>query len=181
MQKTDTKTIWSPGPDALKLESHQVDVWRISLELPTASVRLLGSYLSGDESHRAARFHFPQDRKRFIAAHGCLRDTLTRYLRCEPHQLTFSTGEHGKPALTSHKGIDFNLAHSGDYALVGVTRERRIGVDVERIRKKIELDKIARRFFSPSEVSELMASPPEQREMAFFLCWTRKEAYIKAH
>ena len=173
--------VWLPAPNALDIESHQVDVWRVSLELATASVKLLGSYLSADESQRAAQLHFPEDRKRFITAHGCLRDILARYLHCEPRQLTFSTGEHGKPALTSHKGINFNLAHSGDYALIAITRGRRVGVDVERVRQDLEMEKIARRYFSKREVSELMALPQEDRKVAFFNCWTRKEAYIKAH
>jgi 4'-phosphopantetheinyl transferase len=136
-----------------------------------------------DESQRAARFHFEAARDRFIAAHGCLRDILARYLRCEPDQLSFSIGAHGKPAIAAisfNRGIEFNLSHSGDLALVAVAWEQRVGVDVERIRDGISAQVIARQYFSRSEVAELLALPSDYQEVGFFNCWTRKEAYIKA-
>lgn len=136
--------------------------------------------LSADESQRAARFHFQADKERFIAAHGCLRDILARYLHWKPDQLSFSTNSYGKPALPGHK-LEFNLSHSGDFALVAVARGHRVGADIERIREGMSTVDIAQRYFSKQEVSELMSLPPVQREVAFFNCWTRKEAYIKAN
>ncbi len=179
MQKDKSRFAWSPHPDAIDLHPHQVDVWRAHLNLPDDSLKLLESTLSEDETERAARFHFPADRDRFIAAHGCLRDVLARYLHCEPNQLIFSINQYGKPALHDHK-LEFNLSHSGDFALAAVTSEREVGVDIERIRSDMELESIARRYFSQSEVSELLALTSEQRIPGFFNCWTRKEAYIKA-
>lgn len=179
MQKTETKTLWALPPDILDLQRDQVDVWRITLDLPPASVKSLESNLSADETQRATRFHFPTGRKRYIIAHGVLRDVLARYLHCEPSQLNFSTNEYGKPALDGHE-LEFNLSHSGNFALLAITQAHKVGVDVERIRPELEYESIAKRFFSPNEVSELMALPPEQREIAFFNGWTRKEAYIKA-
>ena len=170
---------WLPPPDHLDLQPHQVDVWRISLDLPPVSVKALESNLSADESGRATRFHFSAGRQHYIVAHGVLRDLLARYLHCEPSQLDFSTNDYGKPALVGHK-LEFNLSHSGDFALIAITQECKVGVDVERIRPELERESIARRFFSPNEVSELMALALEQRKMAFFNAWTRKEAYIKA-
>jgi 4'-phosphopantetheinyl transferase len=157
-----------------------VDVWRISLDLPAATVKSLESTLSADERGRAARFRIPGGRERYIAAHACLRDILVRYLDCEPGQLMFSTNDYGKPSLRGHK-LEFNLSHSGDFALVAVTRQRKVGVDLERIRSEMEVESIARRFFSQSELREWLAVPPDQRQIAFFHCWTRKEAFIKAH
>jgi len=170
---------WLPPPDHLDLQPHQVDVWRISLDLPPASVKSLESNLSADEAQRAERFRFPAGRERYIIAHGCLREILSRYLCCEPSQLDFSTNDYGRPILNSHK-LEFNLSHSGNFALIAIAQERKVGVDVERVRPELELESIARRFFSPNENSELMTLPPEQRELAFFNGWTRKEAYIKA-
>jgi len=189
MEKNNPHYTWLPPPDDLDLQAHQVDTWRVSLDastpfsasLSTDLLRSLESSLSADELQRAARFHFPSDRDRFIAAHGCLRHILARYLHCKPGQLSFSTGEYGKPALLPPQKIDFNLSHSGGYALIVTARERKVGVDVERVRDDMELENIADRYFSPGEVSELMTLPPEQRAAAFFNCWTRKEAYIKAH
>lgn len=179
MQKHNSQIAWSHPPDDLDLHSHQVDIWRVFLDPRIDSVKLIESSLSADESQRAARFHFKADRERFILAHGCLRDILARYLHCEPGQLSFFTGEYGKPALVDKK-IDFNLSHSGDYALIAIAYGRKVGIDVEKVRQERELESIASRYFSTREVSEFMALPTEQRESAFFNCWTRKEAYIKA-
>jgi 4'-phosphopantetheinyl transferase len=156
-----------------------VDIWRASVDLPKDSLESLGATLSTDEIERASRFHFQADRDRFTLAHGCLRDVLARYLHCEPGQLSFFANDYGKPALQDQK-LEFNLSHSGDFALVAITREHKVGVDVERIRQGISSQVIARQYFSKSEVAELQRLPPEQREAAFFTCWTRKEAYIKA-
>ena len=179
MQKTESKTIWTRPPILLGLISHQIDVWRISLNLPSATVKLLESILSANETQRAAGFHLPANRDRYIVAHGGLRDLLARYLHCEPSQLNFSTNDYGKPALVGYQ-LEFNLSHSENIALIAVSRERKVGVDVECIRSDMEHESIARRFFSPYEFSELKTLPPEQREVAFFNWWTRKEAYIKA-
>ena len=179
MYKTKLYSSWSSPLDALGLQPHQVDVWRARLDLPIDALDSLETTLSAKETERAAQFHFPADRDRFITAHGCLRDVLARYLHCEPGQLSFSVNQYGKPALQDHK-LEFNLSHSGDFALVAITQERKVGVDLERIRQGISSQVIAQQYFSKSEVAELQNSPLEQREVAFFTCWTRKEAYIKA-
>ena len=179
MHKTKPHSTWSSPSHPLDLQPHHVDVWRARLDLPVDTLASLESTLSGEETERAARFHFPADRDRFIAAHGCLRDVLARYLHCEPGELRFSVNEYGKPALQDHI-LEFNLSHSGDFALIAITRECKVGVDVERIRQGISTLVIARQYFSKAEVAELETLPMEQREVAFFTCWTRKEAYIKA-
>ena len=170
---------WLPPPDFLDMGPNQVDVWRIRLDLPPASVERLESTLSADETQRAARFRFPKGRKDYTVAHGSLRDILSRYLQCEPRQLSFSIDEYGKPRLESHP-LEFNISHSGDFALIAVTRECKVGVDVELHRQDLEHEKIVHRFFSSNEIAELMALPAEQRITGFFNCWSRKEAYIKA-
>lgn len=180
MKNTNPHSNWSHPPDDLDLKPQLVDIWRVQINIPENSRKQLESTLSAEEAERAARFHFPADRNRFIVTHGCLRDILTRYIHSEPHQLSFSNGEHGKPALVSKEGFDFNLAHSGDYVLIAIAHGHKVGVDVERIRKGISSHVIARQYFSKAEVAELQELPLEQREVAFFSCWTRKEAYIKA-
>src|SRR3989304_5240764 len=180
MQKYNSHTRWSQPPDDLDLQSHQVDIWRARLNLPNDSLKVLDATLSADETERAARFHFSADRDRFIIAHGCLRDILARYLHCKPGRLILSVNQYGKPVLEDYK-LEFNLSHSGDFALVAITSERKVGVDIERFRSDIEFESIASRYFSQSEVSELLALTSEQKAHGFFNCWTRKEAYIKAH
>jgi 4'-phosphopantetheinyl transferase len=157
-----------------------VDVWRVFLNPSLDSVQLRESTLSADETQRASRFHFDVDRDRFVVSHASLRNILARYLHCEPNQITFQKNEYGKPFVLSNPKLQFNLSHSGDYALIAVTRECKVGIAVERLREDMELENIASRFFSPGEVSELMALSPEHRTSGFFNCWTRKEAYIKA-
>ncbi len=100
-----------------------------------------------------------------------------------PEDISFSYGNYGKPALVSESGADavrFNISHSRGTALYVVTRGREIGVDLELIRDDVEVEQIAERFFSPREIAALHALPVYLRRRAFFLCWTRKEAYIKA-
>ena len=170
---------WTSPPDSLHIESRHVDVWRIFLNLQADSIKVAESTLSADEAQRAARFHFPKDRDHFIAAHGILRQILGRYLHCKPGELIFSVNQYGKPSLVDSK-LEFNLSHSGDFALLAVTQNRKVGVDVERIRQGISSHVIAQQYFSKAEVAELQSLPITQREAAFFTCWTRKEAYIKA-
>jgi 4'-phosphopantetheinyl transferase len=112
-----------------------------------------------------------------------LRSILGRYLNTDPRHLQFSRGPHGKPALATERGSDavcFNLAHSHDVALCAVARGRDIGVDVERVRADVNVDLIAERFFSQREIAALGSLPPERKLTAFFTCWVRKEAYVKA-
>lgn len=174
-----TELSWLPPPAHIDLTNDQVDVWRVRLDLPTVSVQLLEKLLSVDEADRAARFYFPADRNRYIISHGSLRKILALYLYCEPGEFSFSVNAYGKPSLDGER-LQFNLSHSGDLALIAITRGRRIGADVEKARTGISADIIGGHYFSQAEMAELQALPLEQREAAFFLCWTRKEAYIKA-
>ena len=139
--------------------------------------------LAADEQARAGRFYFQKDREHFIVARGVLRAILGRYLNREPAGLPFCYGSHGKPALAgqSERGaIRFNVSHSHGVALYAVTREREVGIDLERIRFDLEVVEIAERFFSRREAAMLRTLPMAAQRQAFFRCWTRKEAYIKA-
>ena len=103
MQKSYSHADWLKCPDRLDFQSHQVDVWRIKLDLPLATVKQLESTLSTDESQRARRFHFEKDKTNYIVAHGCLRDILSRCLQCEPGKLNFDTNDYGKPSIKGYK------------------------------------------------------------------------------
>jgi 4'-phosphopantetheinyl transferase len=173
------KANWSSPTGILELNPHVVDIWRVPIDIAEESGKVLESTLSKSEVERAAHFHFAADRDRFIVSHGCLRDILGRYLHCQPHQINFSSNDYGKPALREGQ-LEFNLSHSADFALIAIAQQRRVGIDLERIRKGISSHVIARQYFSKAEVAESEALPIEQREVAFFLCWTRKEAYSKA-
>jgi 4'-phosphopantetheinyl transferase len=175
--------LWHPPPTDLSLSEDKVHVWRASLTLPASRIQGLRRLLSQDEIDRAERFHFQRDREHFIAGRGLLRTILGRYLDQEPDRLRFSYSPHGKPALTPEFDGDtfhFNLSHSRGLALFALTRGRQVGIDLEHIRSDLSNEEIAERFFSPQEVATLRSLPLDRRQEAFFSCWTRKEAYIKA-
>jgi 4'-phosphopantetheinyl transferase len=154
-----------------------------SLNLPAADVHRLHGLLSAQEQARAARFHSPAHRDRFVVAHGRLREILARELRADPAALQFGVAEHGKPHLAgqhSASGLHFNLSHSADRGLVGWARDRKLGVDIEVWRPLSDEAALVRRFFSPAENAAYEALAPAERTRGFFECWTRKEAYIKA-
>ena len=169
-------------PLQLTLEGNTVDIWTANLDLSSYEMCRLEDTLSSDERERAAKFHFAGGRGRFIASRGILRDILARYLGRSASALRFSYGPFGKPALTDDFAADlrFNLSHSGSVALYAVARDREIGIDVERIDPSFIEDGIEGKFFSRNEVAKLRSLHAGKRLRAFFDCWTRKEAYVKA-
>jgi medium-chain acyl-[acyl-carrier-protein] hydrolase len=163
------------------LADDEVHVWRVQLDQPDERLEALRRVLAPDEVQRGERFHFEKDRRHYVAGRGILRTLLGRYLGRNPADLQFGYNPQGKPQLAGESaGLRFNLAHSHGLALVALCRGREIGVDLERIRPEFAGDPVARRFFSPREVATLRALPAERRHEAFFVCWTRKEAYLKA-
>jgi len=144
----------------------------------------LAALLSEDERVRAARFRLSDVRNSFVLSRGVLRQILGAELNCVPESLEFGEGEHGKPFLAGmHLGceVEFNLAHSGDVILYAVSRGRVVGVDVERKKEDLDVEKLARRYFAPDEARRLLDDAPVQERIDnFFRCWTRKEAYLKA-
>ncbi|MBM3223643.1 MAG: 4'-phosphopantetheinyl transferase superfamily protein [Candidatus Tectomicrobia bacterium] len=176
-------TTWCPAPAVPRLAHNAVHIWRAPLAGTAAQIHWLWSLLSADERQRAARFVFPQDRDHFVMARGLLRVLLGHYCQQAPQQLCFTYGPQGKPALvidTAAETLAFNVSHSHGLAVYALTWERAIGVDVERIRPQVAHESIAEHFFSPREVAVLRALPPAMQAEAFFACWTRKEAFIKA-
>ena len=176
------KSPWLLPPDDLTLGDDEVHIWRVTLDLPDAAVQTFRQLLSSDETVRADRYHFERDRRHFTVARGVLRSLLGRYLSLAPAELSFQYSNYGKPdvVLKSPSELKFNLAHSGGIALYAFTKVADVGVDVEFIRPEFTGDEIARRYFSECEVSALQTLGDVQRHQAFFDCWTRKEAFIKA-
>jgi 4'-phosphopantetheinyl transferase len=167
----------------LALPEDEVQLWRVNLEAIAAEESRWQRVLSSDETERASRFHFPRDRQRFVASRGLLRTILATYLAIEPTGVSLSYSKKEKPFLgPAHEGsaVTFNVSHSGGIALLAFSRGRDIGVDVEQVREDFDVGAIARRFFSAHELDQLAALPNEKKFEAFFRCWTRKEAYIKA-
>jgi len=164
-----------------KLEVGEVHVWEFPLRISGSAQTALEKCLSEDEQGRMRRFHALRDGQRFAAAHGMLRSILATYTGCPRSQLKFITSEFGKPRLAgSNSGLRFNLSHSRERALLGVRRDREIGVDIEAIKQDVECEKLAKRFFSDREQETLLQMNGEAQIRAFFRCWTCKEAFLKA-
>jgi 4'-phosphopantetheinyl transferase len=161
----------------------EIHVWHAALDRDQKILLPLESTLSPEEKTRADRFHFVNDRNRFVAARGQLRELLGKYLNRPAAALEFSYGKYGKPFLSGESassGLSFNVSHSAGLAVYVFARERNLGIDVEHVRPQSAGEDIARRFFSAREVSALQSLPAEARVEGFFHCWTRKEAYLKA-
>jgi len=144
--------------------SHPVDIWKVAL---SDAMRLV---LSAEEAERAARFRFPKDRERWSRARSALRMVLAKYARVQPDELRFAIGPHGKPALVEAAGIEFNLSHARDYALVAVSRNVPVGVDIQDIRPGTDMALLLRRLGESGDggTAELYAR------------WARREARSKA-
>ncbi len=170
-------------PTRLNLNSDVIHVWRVSLSQPEEIVNALEAILSEDERRRAGRFLKAQDQRRFTVARAALRAILGDYLALPPPEIRFRYTDHGKPELALLSGaeaIRFNVSHSRELALYAVTLNREVGIDVEYVRAGFPVDEIAPQFFSQAENAALAPLAPDERARAFYACWTRKEAYVKA-
>jgi 4'-phosphopantetheinyl transferase len=165
------------------LETDEIHVWRAWLDQPDAGPEDMMRVLSRDERQRAGRYRFQAGRQRFVTGRAILRILLGRYLHMEPRRVPLAYGPHGKPLLApdlSGSGLEFNLAHAGPLALYAFARDRTVGVDVEQVRSLPDADAVAARFFSARENAAYSSLAADSRQLAFFQCWTRKEAFIKA-
>lgn len=173
--------LFALGPRAPVSVPGEVHVWAVDLRrVPTAvGPNAEDSLLSEDERARAERFRLFVHRRRFRASRTALRRILSLYTGVAAGDLVFDYGPLGKPAL-ANRSLHFNLAHAEDLALVAVTREGPVGVDVERIRPSPSLPRLARRVLSRVELRRLRTVSEAERPWAFYLAWTRKEALVKA-
>lgn len=174
---------WRSSPPGLILAGDDIHIWRGSLDQPADRAEAMWQTLSTDECRRADHFQFERDRWRFVVGRGVLRSILGLYLNLDPAQVQFCYGLRGKPSLAvglDNVSLEFNLTHSGPLALYAFTRDRPIGVDVEQVRPLPDADQMVAQFFSPNEKAAYRELPADQKQLGFYLCWTRKEACIKA-
>jgi 4'-phosphopantetheinyl transferase len=174
---------WLAPTNAILPQGGEVHVWRASLAAEPERLAKFFALLSPEEKNRADRFHSPEHRGAFIAARGILREILGRALAREPSALEFSSSRYGKPCFvpgSDFAHIHFNLSHSGERALFAVAQIGEVGVDLEKIRPLPDMPALAPRVFSPREAALFFSLPRSIQLEAFFTCWTRKEAYLKA-
>ena len=170
--------------EPLRLSHKIVQVVHLSLTTDDNQLERMKSVLSPDEAARADRFKVPQPRRHFIACRAMLRELLAVGLNCPPTEVAFDYGPHGKPALrqtaSALQQIEFSVSHSSDHALIAITVGRRIGIDIEQLDSAVRILKLAQRFFSPREATELLQLRDVDQLAGFYRGWTCKEAYLKA-
>jgi len=182
-------------PDGI-LRDDEVHVWHVDLKAWEKEADSLLKLLEAEERERAARFKFPGPRNQFVISRALLRRALGCYLRIDARAVRFRTTANGKPELAAaselrsgelrsgdlrSEDLRFNLSHTEGTTVFAIARNRQVGIDVERIRADTNAMELAQRFFSHPEVQWLRSQPASELVSAFFVCWTGKEAYIKAH
>ncbi|MAE71108.1 MAG: phosphopantetheinyl transferase [Gemmatimonadetes bacterium] len=167
---------WERHDEPPALNEGGVHIWRACLR-QIVSAQLV---LTDAERRRASGFLSADRRSAFTASRHLLRVLSGSYLGAEPLSIEITNGEQGKPRIAG-SALEFNLSHSGDWALLAFAWRRLVGVDIEKVDRRGDRDRIVSRFFSERELRAYRALAPEQREIAFFDVWTRKEAFIKAH
>jgi 4'-phosphopantetheinyl transferase len=167
----------------IELEDRTIHVWGFSLDGSAAVVEQCQGSLSDAEQARAGRFIHHQDRVRYVLAHGGLRGVLSRYAGLNPAALTFQAGPTGKPALLDGQrlphSLRFNMSHSHGRMLVAVAKHFEVGADLEKMRDKVEVGKLADRFYAPSEREKVAALSGLEQAHRFYRYWVAKEAVLK--
>jgi len=166
---------------SLQISGNDIHIWLANINQQSIGVDKLRLLLSANELERAGGFRFAVDRNRFVVSHGLLRIILSAYTNLRPEFLNFGHTDYGKPYLSNCEiNIAFSMSHSRDYAFYGLASGGEIGVDIEFIRNMEDIDKIAESYFPKNDRLTIGRLPKEQKQKAFFECWTQREAFIKA-
>lgn len=171
---------WKSSLPHFFLDTNKAHVWKADLSLDSDKVFGCYELLCADEQARAKKFRFLKDKIHFIAARGILRKLLGQYLGKPPEEIIFEYGKNGKPSIQHFSTLQFNVSHSKGIGLFGFVEEFPLGIDVEWVQPGIEFDVLIPRFFSKAEAQCFLHLDQTQIPIAFFNCWTRKEAFIKA-
>lgn len=176
-------TAWFPAPKSVILAPAELHLWRMRCDGSSEALEHYRELLFPEEKERAQRFVVKEARRDFIVSRGVLRELLAAYLNTRPADIVLRYGRRGKPHVWRGDGasnVRFNVSHCKGFAVFAFSLQAEVGVDIEQIRAEFPGTEIAERFFSAQEVAALSKLPPEKRSGAFFACWTRKEAYVKA-
>jgi 4'-phosphopantetheinyl transferase len=178
---SDAMSYQTSGESRFCLSPGLIHIWVLPVAAaPSSQVQRFEEVLAKDEAERASRFRFDHLRDAYVLTRGALRYLLGKYLDGDPSGICFRYGDKGKPELCPPSTLHFNLSHSNGVAVVAVAFECAVGIDLECLRPLADMEQIAGRYFCPEEALELRALAPPLQQRAFFSCWTRKEAFIKA-
>lgn len=171
-----------PG-DVPSLGLDDVHIWTASLPVPHEIADSCHGLLAPDERERAGRMLARTASELFVVGRGALRALIGRYIAAPAAEVQFSYSAFGRPWVAgadSRPALQFSVSHSGTRIVLAFARVARVGIDIERVRTDADCDAIAARFFAPAERATLSSLAPADRIEAFFTCWTRKEAVLKA-
>ncbi|MGK0298827.1 MAG: 4'-phosphopantetheinyl transferase [Gammaproteobacteria bacterium] len=174
---------WKITKNDLSLSPDCIDLWRIDLNREDDNIFMHAQNLSKEENARADKYISGKKSREFIITRSTLRNILGHLLKTNPRKFEFTYTKHGMPRLSPDTGyteINFNVSHSYDFALIAITLNQPVGIDIEKIRTDIDFEKLAARFFSEKEYTAIMTYEDQKRLHAFFATWTRKEAIVKA-
>ncbi len=157
-----------------------IETWRFSLGGNPPEPRDHLSDLAMDERTRIDQGIFPELGQRAARSRLGLRWILASYLNCNPKEVPLKIGAHGKPQLDCDSPLGFNLSHCGEFALLAISDNSPLGVDLERIREESPIEDLAQRCFSPEEQIQWLQVSEEKRRTSFFHLWVQKEAMVKA-
>jgi 4'-phosphopantetheinyl transferase len=174
--------VWDARTTGRPSELHPgvVHLWQRRLDASAEEVSAYYRLLSSEEQERALRFRVERPRAEFVLTRGTLRTLLAQYRGIMPQEVQFRYEVRGKPALEGESGLCFNVSHTDGLALMAFVMRRTIGIDVENLVRGVDAQRLAERFFSERERQALRPLCGDELQAAFFRCWTRKEAYIKA-
>ena len=173
---------WYAQDSFSELGDNDIHIWLNYLNVHEARIKHLYPLLSNNEKERSERFKFYKHRKAFIASHGFLHTALAYYIEANAGEIEFTQAELGKPSLITEQnsaGIQFNLSHSNNMAILAVCKQHSVGIDIEYAERKVNWHGLSKRFFTSSEQEELKKLTEESQKEAFFQIWTRKEAHMK--
>jgi 4'-phosphopantetheinyl transferase len=170
---------WLKLPDNWQAKQQTVDVFAIDFEQPPITIDRAKTYLSDMERDRVERFKSPQRQREFTLTRALLRMVLASVIRIDPLALHFEHTSQGKPFLPDDT-VHFNVTHSHDIALIAVSPDLPLGVDIEYMQPRDAFMKLAQRFFAPAEFEAVCQLPQSLQLAAFHATWTRKEAFVKA-
>jgi 4'-phosphopantetheinyl transferase len=176
-------SMWSARHDPLREGELRVFYAWSAAVADEASAERCRALLSDDERAKEQRFRFVEDRQSYLMAHALVRHVLSQQCGVAARELQFTSGEHGRPELAAPQctpRLRFNLSHTRGLVACGVALEHDIGVDVEHVDRRLEIDRLAGNVFSERERTALYALPPAAQRERFFELWTLKESYIKA-
>ena len=174
-------TTWQLPPQTLTIDVGELHLWRFNLDCTLQALAISRSLLNEEEQKRADRLLDHQKKNQFIVSRSGLRRILGGYLDSDPQQVFFHHNQSGKPFLAaSHCSIlNFNLSHSGQWAVLAVTRGIRVGVDIEFIDTSMDYQQLATHYFDIRERESLSRYTQARQHRGFCRLWTQKESILK--